>query len=229
MLGRVTVPITTPSRVVQALGSIYVPGGYAVDNDCILEATNLLNDEDFTLDGDVPVDTGARRVRIVIVDTTPGITAGTVRVVGTGSTGQALQEDVDIGDGDGTYLTTGRFLTVTQVLTLDDVATLGGAGDETITVGVAADDGVQVRNDGRTTLAVQNTNGSGRTVSILVQRAPLGLAVTADQVTIPGNGIAFLGHYPTGAFNVKTGDDAGFMYIDISAGQGPDLRFVALR
>lgn len=92
------------------------------------------------------------RVTIVIVDTTPSIVAGTVLIVGTRHADkekgeledQALSEIVDCAAGAGTYRTTGIFKTVASatagvvagVAGTVNFTVLGGAGDETIRIGV---------------------------------------------------------------------------------------------
>lgn len=110
----------------------------AADDDAILLVTSLLNNHAYGAPNGVGFGPDPRHVTVTIVDTTPSITAGTVRVTGTDAFGDALIENVNIAAGAGAYTTTGRFKTVAAVTTLNDVVTLGGAGDETIKVGVGA-------------------------------------------------------------------------------------------
>jgi hypothetical protein len=77
------------------------------------------------------------QIDVVIVDTTPSITVGTVTIVGTGTDGAALTEALDCSAGAGTYPTTAYFATVTS-FTPSEFATLGGGGDETIEAGYQA-------------------------------------------------------------------------------------------
>lgn len=102
------------------------------DNDGLVTVVNLVNDTAFTLAADVP---SPSRVVVVIVDTTPSITAGTIDVTGTrASDGAVVTESIDISAGAGTYVGSVVFSSVTQVIGRN-IATLGGSGDETITVG----------------------------------------------------------------------------------------------
>lgn len=116
--------------------SDYAADTLPADDDLLVALTNLLTNNVFTLAG--PIVGDARILTITVVDTTPSITAGTVRITGTDAYGAALIENVSIAGGAGVYETTDRFKTVTEVRTLNDVVTLGGAGDETIKVGVKA-------------------------------------------------------------------------------------------
>lgn len=107
------------------------------DDDAVLLVVNLTN---ATFPADGAGFTGTvepRRVTITIVDTTPSINAGTVQIVGTDSRGDALSETVSIAGGAGVYTTTKFFTTVTSAV-VSGAATLDGAGDETIKIGVEA-------------------------------------------------------------------------------------------
>jgi hypothetical protein len=75
---------------------------------------------------------GTSVVKVTIVDTTPSITSGKVRIVGLVG-GVSTTEDLNISAGAGTYLSTTVFDTITAVYTWG-VAVLGGAGNETILV-----------------------------------------------------------------------------------------------
>jgi hypothetical protein len=76
-------------------------------------------------------------LNITVVDGVASIVAGDVVIVGTDLEGDALTETVSVAAGAGTYPTLNRFRTVTSVTTVA-VAVLGGAGDETISVGTYA-------------------------------------------------------------------------------------------
>lgn len=103
----------------------------AAGTDEIVTVGNLTN-KSWTIAGqpDYP-----RNLVLTVVDTTPGITAGTVTVVGVGAYGQAVTETFDCSAGAGTYTGNVAFATVTSVTTAS-FATLGGSGDETFKVGV---------------------------------------------------------------------------------------------
>ena len=108
------------------------------DADAVLLQCNLLNNHTYTPNGAGYSPLHTRKVTIDVVDTTLSIVAGTVTITGTDAAGAALVEDVSIAAGAGSYETTGRFKTVTQVKTKNDVVVLDGPGDEKITVGVKA-------------------------------------------------------------------------------------------
>lgn len=116
--------------------SDYVTDTLPADDDLLVVVTNLLTNNVFTLAGQIAGD--ARILTVTVVDSTPSITAGTVRITGTDAYGAALIENINIAAGAGAYETTDRFKTVTEVRTLNDVVTLGGGGNETIKVGVKA-------------------------------------------------------------------------------------------
>lgn len=105
------------------------PSAIAVNG--IVTAVNLTNTA-LTVAGhpDVP-----RALKVVIVDTTPGITAGIVTIVGVDVLGRTMTEVFDCAAGAGTYSGNIPFATVTSVTTSNFTA-LGGGGDETISVGV---------------------------------------------------------------------------------------------
>lgn len=70
---------------------------------------------------------------VLVVDTTPGIVAGTVTIVGKGAYGQTQTEVYNCAAGAGTYVGAKPFSVVTTVTT-GGFTVLGGAGDETIHV-----------------------------------------------------------------------------------------------
>lgn len=72
----------------------------------------------------------ASKVKVTIVDTTPSIVAGTLRIGGVVG-GVATYEDISIAAGAGVYTTVADFTSVTLVKTVG-VSVLGGAGDETL-------------------------------------------------------------------------------------------------
>src|SRR3990167_9421940 len=76
-----------------------------------------------------------RNLTVTIVDTTPGITVGTVTIDGTGTDGTLISEIFNCAAGAGTYTGTKIFGNVSAVTTAD-FSVLGGGGDETIRVGV---------------------------------------------------------------------------------------------
>jgi len=110
----------------------------AADDNAVLLQCNLLNNHTYTPNGAGYSSLHTRKVTIDVVDTGASIVAGTVTVTGTDAVGAPLVEDVSIAGGAGSYETVGRFKTVTQVKTKNDVVVLGGGGDEKITVGVKA-------------------------------------------------------------------------------------------
>lgn len=120
--------------------SDYTTDSIAGDDDAVHLVSNLVTNSTFTLNGVGLAGLAAnpRRIVVTIVDTTPSVTAGTVRITGTDVYGAALIENLNIAAGAGTYTTTKRYASVTEVRTLNDVVTLGGGGDETIKVGTIA-------------------------------------------------------------------------------------------
>ncbi len=114
------------------------------DDNLIVTVVDLVNDVAFTLA--VQPNTPSRIV-VVIVDTTPGIIAGTIEIAGTDPDGAVISESVDISGGAATYFTTAVFLTVTEIIGRD-ISVLGGASDETITVGVD-NSGIAMTHQGR--------------------------------------------------------------------------------
>ncbi len=109
-----------------------------VDDDAVLLVTNLLSAHTYAANGAGFTGTvEPRRIIITIVDTTPSIVAGTVTLNGFDSKGDPLVEIVSIAGGAGTYTSTKFFSSVTSVVT-SVTTVLGGAGDETIKVGVQA-------------------------------------------------------------------------------------------
>ena len=100
-----------------------VEDGGTLDN--VVSVGNLTN-KSWTIAGqpDVP-----RNVVLTVVDTTPGITAGTVTVTGVGAYGQTLVETFNCAAGAGTYTGNCAFATIATIVT-SAFATLGGGGDE---------------------------------------------------------------------------------------------------
>lgn len=96
----------------------------------IVNAVNLVNSTHaVTGQPDVP-----RNVVLTVVDSTSSITAGTVTVYGKNASGDDISEEFDISAGAGTYTGNKPFAYVQSVVG-SDIATLGGAGDETLSVG----------------------------------------------------------------------------------------------
>jgi hypothetical protein len=88
----------------------------------------------YTLLNDVSPVAGVSTINITVVDTTPGIVSGWVRVAGLQSSdGEQAYEDVDISAGAGVYPVTTVFDEINGVHTWN-LSVLGGAGDETIKV-----------------------------------------------------------------------------------------------
>jgi hypothetical protein len=73
----------------------------------------------------------ASAVKVTVVDTTPSITAGTVRVIGLVADVVTV-EDIDISAGAGVYTTAEAAFTEIILVKSFGLATLGGSGDETI-------------------------------------------------------------------------------------------------
>lgn len=85
--------------------------------------------------------TNPSRLIITVVDTTPGIVAGTITIVGyrpptlnEGLSPVAVSETISCAAGAGTYRSTYVYTSVTSITT-SAFSVLGGAGDETIKVG----------------------------------------------------------------------------------------------
>lgn len=72
-------------------------------------------------------------VDVLVVDTTPSITAGTVTITGTGANGRTQVETVNCAAGAGTYVGNKPFAVITSIVT-SGFTVLGGAGDETFHV-----------------------------------------------------------------------------------------------
>jgi len=126
-------------QVMKILRNGYFAGHVNYDNPAAAGTTDIvaganLTNKSWTIAAqpDVP-----RNMVITIVDTTPSITAGVVTIVGVGAYGQAVTETFDCSAGAGTYTGNVAFATVTSVTT-SSFATLGGSGDETLSVGSGA-------------------------------------------------------------------------------------------
>jgi hypothetical protein len=112
----------------------------------VCSAQNLVEDTAITIDGvqpDVP-----RSLVLTVVDTTASITTGYIECVGINQNGELIEEDVDVSAGAGTYNTDNAFAIVNSV-TPRDMATLGGAGDETLAVGFGLKIGVPTMPGGK--------------------------------------------------------------------------------
>lgn len=132
-------------QVAKILRNGYFAGHVNYDNPAAADTTSIvaeanLTNKSWTIAGqpDVP-----RNLVLTVVDTTPGITAGTVTVVGVGAYGQAVTETFDCSAGAATYTGNVAFATVTSVVT-SSFATLGGSGDETFKVGAGTKLGLPV-------------------------------------------------------------------------------------
>jgi hypothetical protein len=115
-------------------GDIDIPA----DDNAVLLQCSLLNNHTYAPNGAGYSPLHTRKVTFDVVDTGASIVAGTVTITGTDYLDDPLIEDVSIAGGAGSYETTGRFKTVIQVKTKNDVSVLDGGGDEKITVGVKA-------------------------------------------------------------------------------------------
>ncbi len=115
------------------LAALFDLDGEATDADQVVTVVNLTNIA-LTIAAQPDV---CRLITITIADTTPSITAGTTTLVGTDCDGNTQTEILDGSGGAGTVTSTLLFESIASA-TNAAYATLGGAGDETITVGVAA-------------------------------------------------------------------------------------------
>lgn len=119
-------------RVIKETRHVNYDNPAAAGTTDICTAQNLVEDTALSIDGvqpDVP-----RSLVLTVVDTSASITEGDIEVVGLDQNGTLIQEDVDISAGAGTYNTSNAF-SVIKSITPNGVATLGGAGDETLSVG----------------------------------------------------------------------------------------------
>lgn len=119
----------------------YIPKPKTADTTSVVATVNLTNTTlTLATQPDYP-----RNVVITIVDTTPSITVGTVTVTGTLADGSTAQTEVfNCAAGAGTYTGAKAFAKITSIVTTS-FATLGGAGDETIAVGVGTKLGLSFR------------------------------------------------------------------------------------
>ncbi len=101
------------------------------DDDEIASAANLVNGTHTITNQPLT----PSRIILTVVDTTPGIVAGDLIVVGTDGYGNVLTETVDISGGAAVYFTTGFFASITSITGVA-ITVLGGAGDETLEIGV---------------------------------------------------------------------------------------------
>jgi len=114
-----------------------------VTDDTIVAAVDLVNGAQIV----AASPTNPSRLRIEVVDTTPGITVGDVTIEGLDQDGKALTEVVLFTAG-AIKTTVGIFSQVDEITTAN-FSVLGGASDETIEVGVDNSSGVHVgRIDG---------------------------------------------------------------------------------
>lgn len=111
----------------------------AADTTSIVAANNLANKaQTIAAQPDVP-----RNLVITVVDSTPGITAGLVTIVGVNACGQTVTEVHNCAAGAGTYTGSVAFATITSITTSNFTA-LDEGGDETIAVGVGLKLGLPV-------------------------------------------------------------------------------------
>ena len=124
-------------QVAKILRNGYFAGHVNYDNvedggtlDSAVTVANLTN-KSWTIAAqpDVP-----RNVFLTVVDTTPGIVAGTVTVTGVGAYGQTLVETFNCAAGAGTYTGNRAFATIATIVTAG-FSVLGGSGDETFKAG----------------------------------------------------------------------------------------------
>lgn len=117
-----------PTVVKQSLGA-----PIAADPDRIVTSVNLANAvQAIAAQPDVP-----RNVTVTVTDTTASITQGTVTVTGTGTDGELIVETFDFSSfTSGTPKVGTKIFANVATVETSNFATLGGGGDETLTVGV---------------------------------------------------------------------------------------------
>jgi hypothetical protein len=150
----------------------------AATTNYIVTSVNLTNTT-FTLahQPDVP-----RNITIAVTDTTPSITAGTITVTGTDVNDTAQTEVLNLASA--LTLTGAKvFKTVTSVVSAG-ASTLGGAGDETIIVGVGSTVSYSycwtsdpIQGTGRV-----KTTGSSTTVTTVSSVSAFGGMTTGDEI-----------------------------------------------
>jgi hypothetical protein len=121
-----------PPRNLDLMMSAFLGAPVVADPDRYVVSVNLTNAAlTVAAQPDCP-----RNVTVTVTDTTPGITAGTVTVVGTDAAGRAVTEAFDFSDFESATAEVGTkiFATITSI-TAAGFTALGGSGDETIIVG----------------------------------------------------------------------------------------------
>ena len=107
--------------------------GFAASQTRLVAQVNLTNTT-FTIANALEV---CRPISVIVTDTGPSITVGTLTITGTDCDGDALVVAQDWSGGAATQQTTENFETVTSYVA-DSFATLDGGGDELIEIGVVA-------------------------------------------------------------------------------------------
>jgi len=89
-------------------------------------------------------------------------------------------------------------------------------------------DGLKVSNDGAVWISMRNSGAGSHTMTFPTPQTVDGQAV-ADMTIAVANGVTTLvGPFPPSTFNVQSGDDLGYLYIDISGTQS-EMKFLAFR
>lgn len=139
----------------------------AGDTTSVVSATNFVDTDDLVLS--VTDITESRGLRYTVVDTTPSLTGVTITTVGLGLNGRSVT-DVVTGNGAGTYWSSIAFSSITSITANAD-GTVGGGGDETVSVG----DGalvVDLGGRGCTGVFFDVPSGSANGVIVSINTAP---------------------------------------------------------
>ena len=99
-------------------------------------------------------------------------------------------------------------------LAVTEITTLGV--DSAATLAAANVDGHAVINNGATWLEVLNTNAVTVTVTVQTPRTVDRLAVAELTFTVAQNERKHIAPFPRDTYNIKSGADAGKMYVDFS-------------
>ena len=147
----------------------------AATNNAIVTVVNLTNTTlTLAAQPDSP-----RNLTVTIVDTTPGVNAGTVTITGTDVNDAALVEVISIAGGAAVYTGASVFKSITSIV-VAAAAVLGGAGDETIKVGsgsIVAPIYCSTSDGTQTPGTLAKTTGSSTTVTSAATSNPLGARV----------------------------------------------------
>lgn len=221
-----------PSRVDRPIVS-----KYDVDTPTITATTNrivtsvALTNTSFTIAAqpDTP-----RNVTLTIVDTTPSITTGTITVTGTDVNAATQAEAFTITAG-GTYTGTKIFATVVTTVAVG-VSTLGGAGDETITVGVGSTVGYRYCALADPVNAAGSAITSGSSTTVTSANSAFSVLGAGDEITfanVTGQYTRVVGPSPaSGTITVDTAVNLAaatvFSYRTLACGYGDSYGWVGL-